>query len=86
MNPQMSFTTLGTSEMSDKAPEVKVVIPPTIISPENDRNEASIRRAQSENFEDQNVPIVDSEEDDMVCMLNQPMGDGRKREAKRHKN
>jgi hypothetical protein len=73
--------------MSEKAPEVKVIIPPTILNPELDVNEVSIRKAQSENFEDQNIPLgVESEEDDMVCMLNQPMGDGRKREAKRHKN
>ena len=81
----MSFTTRE-SEISDKPSEVKVVIPPQIINPEHELNESSIRRAQSENFEDQKPLGIDSEEEDMVCMLNQPMGDGRKREAKRHKN
>jgi hypothetical protein len=38
--------------MSEKAPEVKVIIPPTILNPELDANEVSIRKAQSENFED----------------------------------
>jgi hypothetical protein len=70
MNQQMSFTTRTTSEMSDKPPVVNVIIPPQIISPENDPNEVSIRRAQSENFETPSLPALDSEEDDMVCMLN----------------
>jgi hypothetical protein len=56
--------------MSDKPPVVNVIIPPQIISPENDPNEVSIRRAQSENFETPSLPALDSEEDDMVCMLN----------------